>query len=352
MSLLLIANDVSIHEVLEQLLLSLQDLTGPLLSAARILGGAALLIEVGRVGCSALMSPERGLDLTSLVHPLMLLLLVVLFPTLVLGSMNGLLKPVVSITTTMVESESLDMEALIEKRNELEHEQMMKDPETAYLVDSETFDEEIEALGWSPSDLSTMAGMYLERSLYQTKKSIREGFVEILELLFKGASLTVDLLRTFFLAVLSVLGPISLGLSIFPFFRDTFPAWLARYVQVYMYLPIANIFSAILSRLESLILTQDINSIADGGGTVWDSTSTVYILFLLMGILGYLFIPTIATWVVQGTGVQDVIHSASSTLMLAAGAVAGMMHHGGLSNSAGGADQTSRESPQNDSSGG
>ena len=39
---------------------------------------------------------------------------------------------------------------------------MTRNPETAYLVDNEEYERQIEDLGWSPSDLKAMAGMAAE----------------------------------------------------------------------------------------------------------------------------------------------------------------------------------------------
>lgn len=47
---------------------------------------------------------------------------------------------------------------------------MVRDPETAYIVSNEVFDKELEDLGWSPKDLLTMAGMYMEREMYKFRK--------------------------------------------------------------------------------------------------------------------------------------------------------------------------------------
>ena len=38
---------------------------------------------------------------------------------------------------------------------------VMRSPETAYLASDEEFDRQLEELGWSPSDMVTMTGMYL-----------------------------------------------------------------------------------------------------------------------------------------------------------------------------------------------
>lgn len=95
-------------------------------------------------------------------------------------------------------------------RDKLEYEAMVKNPETAYLVSNEEFDKKLDELGIAPSDMATMAGMYVERSMYNLKKSLRNMVRELLELLFAAAALLIDTLRTFFLIVLSILGPIAI----------------------------------------------------------------------------------------------------------------------------------------------
>ena len=77
-----------------------------------------------------------------------------------------------------------------EQKDRLEYEAMVRNPETAYLVSNEEFDKQLEELGWSPSDMVTMAGMYIDRGMYKMKKGIRDFFREILELMFQAAALS------------------------------------------------------------------------------------------------------------------------------------------------------------------
>lgn len=45
--------------------------------------------------------------------------------------------------------------------------------------------------------------------MYDLKKGMRDSFREFLEILFQAAALVIDTIRTFFLIVLSILGPIA-----------------------------------------------------------------------------------------------------------------------------------------------
>lgn len=307
---------ISLHEMLETLLDDMQEMTSELLTVMIVIGCLALLFEVSRLAVHALSDPGHGLHLERLVRPLLLLLLIVFFPSLVLAPLDGILGGVSSLTSSLVQKHAGEVEELVTERDDLEHERLLENSETAYLVDEVSFDREIEALGWSPSDLATMASMYMERTAYRMKTNLRKSFVEILELLFDGAACLVDVLRCFLLCVLSLLGPLSLALSIFPVFSGSFSSWLARYVQVFLYLPLADIFSLMLSRLEGLLLEKDIEALQTGLEPVFGPASTLYILFLLMGTIGYLAVPYAATYVVRSGGMQEMTSSMGARALL------------------------------------
>ena len=63
-------------------------------------------------------------------------------------------------------------------------------------------------------------------------KVFRDFFREVLELLFAAAALLIDTLRTFFLIVLSILGPIAFAISVWDCFHSTLTQWHCRYVQI------------------------------------------------------------------------------------------------------------------------
>ena len=46
------------------------------------------------------------------------------------------------------------------------------------------FDRQLDELDWSPSEMVTMAGMYMDRTAYSIKKSVRDWFRELPEILF------------------------------------------------------------------------------------------------------------------------------------------------------------------------
>lgn len=70
----------------------------------------------------------------------------------------------------------------------------------------------------------TMASMYAERTGYNISQTVKQFFRDLLEILFQAASLVIDTLRTFFLIVLAILGPISFALSVYDGFQNTLTA--------------------------------------------------------------------------------------------------------------------------------
>ena len=198
-----------LHSIYEQMMLLCEDMAGV---AKGIAGLGALFYVAYRVWQS--LARAEPIDVFPMLRPFAIGLCIMFFPTVVLGTINSVMSPVVQGTAKMLEAETLDMNQYRAQKDKLEYEAMMRNPETAYLVSNEEFDKQLEELGWSPGDMVTMAGMYIERGMYNMKKGIRDFFREILELMFQAAALVIDTIRTFFLVVLAILGPIAF--AIFP----------------------------------------------------------------------------------------------------------------------------------------
>ena len=159
------------------------------------------------------MPRAEAIDVFPLLRPFVLGFCIMFFPTVVLGTMNAVLSPVVQGTEMMVHQQEGNLAELTAKRDKLQEEAYLRNPETAYLVSNEKFDEKIEEMGIiGPEDAVTIAGMYAERAAYQTKQWIMKMVHDLLELLFHAAGLIIDTLRTFILIVLAILGPIVFGI--------------------------------------------------------------------------------------------------------------------------------------------
>ena len=243
----------NLHTILGTLYDDMLPLCKDMMDVGKGLAGLGALFYVAvRVWQS--MARAEPIDVYPLLRPFAIGICILLFPTLVLGTLNTVLSPIVQGTHKMLEGQTLDMERYRVQKEELEKEAMLRNPETAHLVSDEEFDRQIDELGWSPSDMITMTGMYMDRAAYNIKKSVRDWFRELLELMFAAAALVIDTLRTFFLVVLSILGPVAFAFSVWDGFHSTLSAWFSRYIQIYLWLPVSDLFSTILAKIQILML--------------------------------------------------------------------------------------------------
>ena len=315
----------NLHQILRSLYDEMMPLCEDMAGVAKGIAGLGALFYVAYRVWQSLARAEP-IDVFPMLRPFAIGLCIMFFPTVVLGTLSGVLSPIVQGTAKMLEAETLDMNEYREQKDKLEYEAMKRNPETAYLVSNEEFDKQLEELGWSPDDLVTMAGMYIERSMYQMKKSVRDFFRELLELLFQAAALVIDTLRTFFLVVLSILGPIAFAISVWDGFQSTLTQWICRYVQVYLWLPVSDMFSTILAKIQVLMLQSDIERMQADPYFSLDSSDGVYIVFMIIGIIGYFTIPTVSGWIIQAGGMGNYGRNVNQTAGKAggfAGSVAG-----------------------------
>jgi conjugative transposon TraJ protein len=315
----------NLHQILRNLYTEMMPLCSNMAGVAKGIAGLGALFYVAhRVWQS--LSRAEPIDVYPLLRPFVIGLCIMFFPTFVLGTINAVMSPVVKGCNQMLETQTFDMQKYRQQKDRLEYEAMMRNPETAYLVDDAEFDRQLDELGWSPGDLMVNAGMRIERGMYQLKKTVRDFFRELLEILFQAAALVIDTIRTFFLIVLAILGPIAFAISVYDGFQSTLTAWISRYVSVYLWLPVSDLFSSILAKIQVLMLQNDISELQNNPNFSIDASNTVYVIFMIIGIVGYFTIPTVAGWIISAGGMGSYNKNLQTTAAktgAAAGAAAG-----------------------------
>ena len=320
--MLLMAIDFdNLHQILRNLYEEMMPLCSQMTGVAKGIAGLGALFYVAYRVWQSLSRPEP-VDVYPLLRPFVIGFCIMFFPTVVLGTINSVLSPVVTGTNGILQTQTLDMNQYREQKDRLELEAMKRNPETSYLVDKEEFDKKLDDLGIT--DAPEICGMYIDRAMYNTKKWFQELFRNLLELMFQAAALVIDTLRTFFLVVLSILGPISFAISVWDGFQATLTQWFVRYISIYLWLPVSDLFSSVLARIQVLMLQKDIEQLTDPN-FIPDGSNAVYITFLIIGIIGYFTIPTVAGWIVQAGGGagnygKNVNQTASKTGSIAGGA--------------------------------
>lgn len=291
----------NLHALLRNLYTEMMPLCSDMAGVAKGIAGLGALFYVGMRVWQSLARAEP-VDVYPMLRPFVIGFCILFFPTVVLGTLNAVLSPVVQGTNKLLDNQTMDMQKYQEQKDKLDYEAKMRNPETAYLVSQEEFDKQLEELGWSPSDMWTMTGMYMDRKMYEFKKWVRDLMREALELLFAASALLIDTLRTFFLVVLSILGPLAFGIAVWDGFQSTLTQWFSRYVQIYLWLPVSDLFSAVLARIQVLMLQNDIERMQSDPNFSIDTSDGAYIVFMIIGILGYFTIPTVAGWIISAGG--------------------------------------------------
>ena len=134
----------------------------------------------------------------------------------------------------------------------------------------------------------------------------------ILQLLYAAATLCINTIRTFNLIVLAILGPLVLGISIFDGFQHTLTAWFSRYINVSLWLPVANIFGAILAKIQANMMIGDQNILS----------GTAYIVFMIIAIVGYFTVPSVANYIIQPGGRDNLLNKTNNLVQTTAKAAA------------------------------
>lgn len=129
--------------------------------------------------------------------------------------------------------------------------------------------------------------------------------------------------KDLFLVVLSILGPIAFAFSVWDGFQSTLSQWFTRYISVYLWLPVSDLFSCMLAKIQVLMLQNDILELQNNPNYSLDNSNSVYVIFMLIGIIGYFTVPTVAGWIVQAGGGGNYNRNINRTATKAGGFAAG-----------------------------
>ncbi|MCD8080078.1 MAG: conjugative transposon protein TraJ [Bacteroides sp.] len=291
-------NFENMHQLLRTLYTEMLPLCNELSGVAKGIAGLGALFYVAYRIWQTLARAEP-IDVFPLLRPIVIGTCIIFFQTLVISPINGIMSPIVQGCANMLGKQQQDVSSTKERRDRLEREAMLRDPEKAYLIDNEIYDKRMKELGML--DAIEKSNMFLQREIYQFKKGIQDGFKTVLETIYNGAALIIDVIRTFFLIILVIMGPIAFAISVWDGFQATLVQWITRYVGIYLWLPVSDIFSSIMARIHLLILQNDIKTFENPEYT-GDGSNLLYIVFLLIGIIGYFTVPTVSSWIIESGG--------------------------------------------------
>jgi conjugative transposon TraJ protein len=304
-----------LQSVLDQLYSEMLPLCSKLIGVGRGLAGFAALWYISSRVWRHLANAEP-IDFYPLLRPFALGLCVMLFPY-VLSVINGILQPTVTGTAAMVTGSNNAIAYLLK----LKEEAIKKTPSWQMYVGADGSGDRDKWYKYTHPDGTgegTLDGLgndikfAMAKASYNFRNSVKQWMSEILHVLYEAAALCINTIRTFYLIVLAILGPLIFGLAVFDGLQHTLTVWIARYINVFLWLPVANIFGSIIAKVQENMLRIDIQQVIKYGDTFFSANDTAYLIFLVMGIVGYFTVPSVANYIVHAGGGNTLLYKASN----------------------------------------
>ena len=307
----------SLHTVLEKLYDEMLPLCSKLIGVGRgIAGFAATWYIASRVWRH--IANAEPIDFYPLFRPFVLGFAVLIFPSII-AMINGVMQPTVTGTASMVEDSDKAIAVLLQKKEEAIKKTTVWQ---MYVGENGSGDRDKWYKYTNPNDGPSDEGFFegigndikfaMAKASYNFRNSIKQWMSEVLRVFYEAASLCIDTIRTFYLIVLAILGPLVFGIAVFDGFQHSLTVWIARYINIFLWLPVANIFGSIIGKIQENMLKVDIAQVQDYGDTFFSSTDTAYLIFMIIGIVGYFTVPSVANYIVHAGGGNTLLYKVTS----------------------------------------
>ncbi|MGZ3953725.1 MAG: conjugative transposon protein TraJ, partial [Flavisolibacter sp.] len=313
-----LANNIAgLQSVLDQLYQEMLPLCSGLIEVGRGLAGFAATFYIAYRVWGHLTRAEP-IDFYPLFRPFVMGFAVLIFPS-VIDLINGIMQPTVTATSGMVKNADVAIAVLLKKK-----EQAIKSTEAwqMYIGESGSGDrDKWYAYAHPTSSSAADEGWFnsigddikfaMAKASYNFRNSVKEWMSEVLQVLYEAAALCINTIRTFYLVVLAILGPLVFGIAVFDGFHYTLTAWVARYLNIFLWLPVANIFGSIIGRVQEKMIAIDIQQIGQTGDTFFSAADSAYLIFMIIGIIGYFTVPSVANCIIHAGGGNTLIYKLS-----------------------------------------
>src|SRR6478736_6801369 len=308
----------SLQHTLDQLYEEMLPLCSQLIGVGRGIAGFAATWYIAYRVWRHLANAEP-IDFYPLLRPFAIAIAILLFPS-VIALINGVMEPTVAGTAAMVEDSDKAITVLLQQKEEAIK---TTDAWQMYVGDDGSGDRDKWYKYTHPDDtegggegifegIGNDIKFAMAKASYSFRNSIKEWMSQVLEILYQAAALCINTIRTFYMIVLAILGPLVFGIAVFDGFQHTLTVWIARYVNIFLWLPVANIFGAIIGKIQQLMLQLDISQINESGDTFFSSTDVAYLVFMIIGIVGYFTVPSVANYIVHAGGGNTMLYKVTS----------------------------------------
>jgi conjugative transposon TraJ protein len=310
----------ALHTVLDQLYKDMMPLCSQLIGVGRgIAGFAATWYIASRIWRH--IANAEAVDFYPLFRPFVLGFAIIIFPS-VLAMINGVMHPTVTGTAKMVKDSDKAIAVLLQRKEEAIKQ---TDAWKMFVGLTGSGDRDLWYKYNHPDDpTGAKEGLFgsigndikfaMAKASYNFRNTIKEWMSEVLQIVYQAAALCINTIRTFYLIVLAILGPLVFGIAVFDGFQHTVTVWIARYINIFLWLPVANIFGGILGKIQENMLELDLEQIASNGDTFFSSTDSAYLIFLIIGIIGYFTVPGVANYIVHAGGGNALLYKVSNIM--------------------------------------
>lgn len=303
----------AMYQVLDRLYDEMVPLCSQLTGVGRGIAAFAALWYIGSRVYRQLANAEP-IDVYPLLRPFALGMAIMLFPH-VIALVNSILQPIVRGTSSMVVTSNASIAVLLQKKEESIQSAVFWSLQGQPITEDARYAGEDESPEGAWETMKTVMNFTMNAAYYSLKDAVKIWLSEIMHVVYLAALLCINTIRTFYLVVLTILGPLVLGLSVFDGFQNSLMVWIARYVNVFLWLPIANLFGAIIGKVQENMLQIDIDQLEKYGNTFFSSTDVAYSLFLIIGTIGYFCVPSVANYVVNVAGANTLLHKTNVFVM-------------------------------------
>ena len=172
---------------------------------------------------------------------------------------------------------------------------------------------------FSPSKSTQFASDMIDSTLQSWADKLLSMIGEILYMI---AFVLLKFLVSFFILIMLLTGPITIGLATFEWFYSGLASWVGRLLNLMMWIPITNLLGGMLEAMHVAMLKRDIANLDDVTASFFTADNFSLVVFYIIGTVAYMTVPMTAGWIVEASGAGDAI---SRTLKGAtsAGGVAG-----------------------------
>lgn len=250
------------------------------------------------------ISMAQPVRMEALYRPFVIGFVIAFFPT-VIALINGVMQPTVEGTAALVDDSNQAISTLLQQKQQVlqQSAEWQMYTGTTGSGNLEKWEElSGEADSGFLSGVSNRVKFEMAKASYNMKNSVKVWLSEFLELLFESAALAINTVRTFYLIILAILGPLAFAFSVYKGLEDSLSHWLSQYLHVFLWLPVANIFGSVIGQVQQEMIKLDIAQLSATGTTTFGPTDTAYLIFLVMGIVGYCTVPSVTHYIIRTGG--------------------------------------------------